>query len=65
MLYANVSIIIIETIVNSMKTRHVSKVIDVFKKNLFMSIRHMKKKKYKVPMTSLSLHWAIYLHKPV
>ncbi len=36
--------IIIETIVNSMKTRHVSKVIDVFSKNLFMSIRHMKKK---------------------
>ncbi len=35
--------IIIETIVNSMKTRHVSKVIDVFLKNLFMSIRHMKK----------------------
>ncbi len=35
--------IIIETIVNSMKTRHVSKVIDVFSKNLFMSIRHMKK----------------------
>ncbi len=30
-----------------------------------MSIRHMKKKKYKVPITSLSLHWAIYLHKPV
>ncbi len=23
------------------------------------------KKKYKVPTTSLSLHWAIYLHKPV
>ncbi len=36
--------IIIETIVNSMKTRHVSKVIDVFSKNLFMSIRNMKKK---------------------
>ncbi len=35
--------IIIETIVNSMKTRHVSKVIDVFSNNLFMSITHMKK----------------------
>ncbi len=30
-----------------------------------MSIRHMKKKKYQVPITSLSLHGAIYLHKPV
>ncbi len=29
------------------------------KKNLFMSIRLMKKK-YQVPITSLSLHWAIY-----
>ncbi len=32
-----------ETIVNSMKTRHVSKVIDAFSKNLVKSIRHMKK----------------------
>ncbi len=32
-----------------------------------MTIRHMKKKeqKYQVPITSLSLHWAIYLHNPV
>ncbi len=35
--------IIIETIVNIMKTRHFSKVIDVCSKNLIMSIRHMKK----------------------
>ncbi len=41
--------IIIETIVNSMKIRPVSKVIDVFQKNLFMSIRRMKNK-YKVPI---------------
>ncbi len=32
-----------------MKSRHVSKVIDVFSKNLFMSIRHMKKKNIEIP----------------
>ncbi len=46
-----------ETIVN--RALHVSKVIDVFQR----TIRHMKKEQ--VPITSLSLHWAIYWHKPV
>ncbi len=30
-----------------------------------MSSRNEKKKKHQVPITSLSLHWAIYLPKPV
>ncbi len=33
-----------------MKTRHISKVIDVFSKNLFMSIRHMKKSNTRFPL---------------
>ncbi len=35
--------IIIETIVKSMKTRHISKGNRCFSNNLFMSFRHMKK----------------------
>ncbi len=51
--------IIIETIVNSMKTRHDSKVVGVFQRNL--SIKQMKKE-IQGSITSLSLHWAIYWH---
>ncbi len=36
--------IITETSQQSKKTRNVSKVIDFFQNNLFMSIRHMKKR---------------------
>ncbi len=40
-----------------------------FSKNLFLSIRNIKKEKkknkYQVPITSLSFHGAIYWHKPV
>ncbi len=43
MLYANVCLLLLNHSQQSMKTRHFSKVIDVFQKNLFMSIRHMKK----------------------
>jgi len=62
MLYACM-FIIIETIV-SMKTRHVSKVIDVFQRTCSCLLDSWEKK-HQVPITSLSLHWAIYLHKPV
>ncbi len=47
-----------------MKTRHVSKVIDVFQRAC-SCILDTWKKKHKVLITSLSLHWAIYWHKPV
>ncbi len=40
----------------SMKTRHVSKVIDVFQR----MCSYLKKKKCQVPISSVSLHWAIY-----
>ncbi len=43
MLYANVCLLLLNQSTWSMKTRHFSKVIDVFQKNLFMSIRHVKK----------------------
>jgi len=56
--------IIIETIVNSMKSRNVSKVIYVFQITSSCLLDTWKKK-YKVPITSLFLHWAVYLHKPV
>ncbi len=48
----------------SMKTRHVSKVIDVFQRTC-SGLLDKWKKKFQVPITSLSLHWAIYLHNPV
>ncbi len=48
----------------SMKNRHVSKVIDVFQRTCSCLLDTWKKK-HQVPITSLSLHWAIYWHKPV
>ncbi len=48
----------------SMKSRHVSKVIDVFQRTCSCLLDTWKKK-YQLPITSLSLHWAIYWHKPV
>ncbi len=64
MLYANVCLLLLKPYsTQSMKTRHVSKVIGVFSKNLFMSIRHVKKEMSRSHYTAI--HWAIYLHKPV
>ncbi len=48
----------------SMKTRHFSKVIDVFQRTCSCLLDTWTNK-YKVSITSLSLHWGIYLHKPV
>ncbi len=48
----------------AMKTRHVSKVIDVFQRTCSYLLNTWKYK-FQVPMPSLSLHWAIYLHNPV
>ncbi len=45
-----VFIIIIETIVNSMKTRHVSKVINVFQRTCSCLFRHMKKRNTRFPL---------------
>ncbi len=55
---------IIETIVNNMKSRHVSKVIDVFQRTCSCLLDSWKNK-YQVHITSLSVHWLIYWHKPV
>ncbi len=47
-----------------MKTRHVSKVIYVFQRT-FSCLLDTLKNKYQVPIASLSLHGAVYLHKPI
>ncbi len=47
-----------------METKHVSKVIHVFQITCSCLLDTWKKK-YKFPITSLSLHWAIYWHNPV
>ncbi len=47
-----------------MESRHVSKAIDVFQINSSCLLDTWRKK-HQVPITSLSLHWAIHLHNPV
>ncbi len=56
MLYANVCLLEHED--------YVSKVIYVFQRTCWC-ILDTWKKKHRVPITFLSLHWAIYRHKPV
>ncbi len=54
MLYANVCLLLLKPY-STEHEDYVSKVIDVFLKNLFISIGHIKKK-HQVPITFLSLH---------
>ncbi len=53
--------IISETIVNLEHEEYFSQIIYAFQRTFSFK----EKKKHQVPITSLSLHWVIYWHKPV